>query len=533
MGLTKVTYSMVDGPLSYLDDYPSLADALATGNAVMIPTGTTSITVDSADVAAVLAGLRQIRTDNDLVINLPAGEFTTTTIYSGAPNGSKITIRGATTLSKTISAASSSGSAGAYSVVFTVNDASGISTGDFVFIKSIVGTGREKVLEGCWEVTNVSGNNVTCLVKARKASLPALSVSSGTMLVAQTVIKVPDAIGIDVFGEGNIFQNMVLAGNGTGTGDISGVRITNGWAGFARSTAYPFGVVNFKEHGFYPVLGSIISCFDAYSCGNGQNGLYTLQASDAQATRLIATGNGTNGAVASTNSGLAASQGNFSGNGQRGLYVGQMGSATIASGYIYENVIPGVEASYRGFANVDSSKIAGNGTYGVRCQSNSYAYTVSVDYTGGNGSANELAQTNSIIQTTTSAQTWDAITTSLETGVATTTNHYTMTMTVANDAVGYIDFGATFKVRSIQFYTSTSSAHQGAVRVRTVSSLATTSIYGTGFDVNNYGTNPTGVLTGTTGTAGNMTISAANDGKVYFENRLGTTHTFVLDVMGT
>lgn len=532
MALTKVSYTMVDGPLVNVDDYISLKEALATGNSVLIPTTTSSITVDFADVVSVLAGLRQIRAQNDLVINLPAGQFTSPTIYSGAPNGSKITVRGASTVSKSITTVSGSGSSGAWSVIFTVTDASGIAIDDFVFIKSIVGTTREKVVEGCWKVTNVSGNNVTCLVKARKTTLPAFVVSSGTMLAAKTVIKVNDAIGIDVVGEGNIFQNMVLVGNGAGTGDISGVRITNGWAGFARSTALPFGVVNFKEHGFYAILGSIVSCFDAYASGNGQNGLYTLQASDAQATRLIATGNGFNGAAAATNAGLAASQGNFSGNDQRGLYVGQMGSATIASGYFYENVGAGIEAGYRGFANVDSSKIAGNDTYGVRLQQNSYAYTVDVDYTGGNTTGNELAQTNSIIQTTSTAQTWSAVTTSLDTGAAVVGNHYRVSIALADDAASFIDFGATSVIRTVYFHSSSSAALQGAVRIRTVSTLGTTSIYGTGFTVNDYGTNPTGVLAGTTGADGTVTLSAADDGKFYVENRSGGTRTIIFDVMG-
>jgi len=325
---------------------------------------------------------------------------------------------------------------------------------------------------------------------------------------------------------------IVLAGNGTGTGDIAGVRITNGWAGFARSTALPFGVVNFKEHGFYALLSSIVSCFDAYACGNGQNGLYTLQSCDAQATRLIATGNGFNGAAASTNAGLAASQGNFSGNAQRGLFVGQMGSATIASGYFYENVGAGIEGGYRGFANVDSSKIAGNDTYGIRVQGNSYAYAVDVDYTGGNTTGNELAQTNSIIQTTSTAQTWSAITTSLATGAAVVGNHYTQSFSIADDAVASIDFGAVSVTRTISFHSSSSAALQGAVRARTVSSLGTTSIYGTGFTVNDYGTNATGVLTGTTGTDGNVTLSAASDGKFYIENRSGGSRIVIIDVMG-
>jgi len=42
----------------------------------------------------------------------------------------------------------------------------------------------------------------------------------------------------------------------------------------------------------------------------------------------------------------------------------------------------------------------------------------------------------------------------------------------------------------------------------------------------------TGVLTGTTGSVGDFTISAASDGKVYFENRTGTSQSFDVSFLG-
>lgn len=43
----------------------------------------------------------------------------------------------------------------------------------------------------------------------------------------------------------------------------------------------------------------------------------------------------------------------------------------------------------------------------------------------------------------------------------------------------------------------------------------------------------TGVLTGTTGTTGHVTVSAATDGKMYLENRSGGTRSFAYTVLGT
>ena len=42
----------------------------------------------------------------------------------------------------------------------------------------------------------------------------------------------------------------------------------------------------------------------------------------------------------------------------------------------------------------------------------------------------------------------------------------------------------------------------------------------------------TGALTGTTGTAGKVTVSACSDGKIYIENRIGATYTFSYSLIG-
>jgi len=42
----------------------------------------------------------------------------------------------------------------------------------------------------------------------------------------------------------------------------------------------------------------------------------------------------------------------------------------------------------------------------------------------------------------------------------------------------------------------------------------------------------TGILSGTTGTDGKFTISAHTDGKIYFENRRGSTRGFTYTLFG-
>jgi hypothetical protein len=106
-------------------------------------------------------------------------------------------------------------------------------------------------------------------------------------------------------------------------------------------------------------------------------------------------------------------------------------------------------------------------------------------------------------------------------------SRFTQSISTANNTVTTLDFGPDSVTRTIYFHSSSSSSLQGAVRVRTVSSVATTSVYGTGFAVT------TGPLSASTPiNAGLVTFSAASDGKVYIENETGGTRVIVVDVMG-
>lgn len=502
-----------------LDDFDTLAHAIATGKNVLVPAATTSIAVASSDVIAVLGGLRQLRVEADLQLDIASGDYTSPTIMNGAPNGQRITVRGASMLSKTISAATDmGGSAGDWAVKFTCNNATGAVVGAFAIVKSIVGTAREKVIEGCWEITAVSGNDITLKVKARKSALPTLTVSSGTLLLAQTIVRVNGAIGIDVVGEGNTFQNMALVGNGSGA-NVVGVRIQNGVAGFAKSTSFPFGVCNFAEHGFYAITGSTIYCFDSFSSGNGQSGLNCTDNSTASATRLVATGNANHGVVATTKSNVAATTGNFSGNAQRGIYASTTSMITAVSAVVYENLDAGVRADNQGYANVTSAKIAGSGSYGVRCNG-ACAVTITADYTGSNGAANEFTENNGTIQTGATALTVD-----FEGQQIITSGHYRQVGAIADDTVLEIDLGSTARIVTVAFHMNVSTT-VGTFVGRTVSSPFCSLVSGTGF------TATTGVLTGTTGVDGAFTVSMATDGKVYLENRLGASRTVTVDIMG-
>ena len=377
------------------NDGDQLYAACATGQKVVIAYSASGylFELSSSQIDTVLDAVSFLNPSQAISIILPQIVHTRSTIVGGSPYANKITIKGQSfTYVSTSAVTVDSQSAGDHRVTFTLSDATGFAVGGYAFVKNLVGTNRCEILEGIWEISNVSGSNVQLIVKARKATLPAPTITSGSVATAKTVIKVNDAIGIDVSqGYGGTWQYMALIGNGTGTGDIVGIRVINGHIGLSLSTAASFGVANFKEHGIYGLLGSIIQCFDSYSSGNGQSGLYCLDGSKAQATRIVCTGNGTPGIAVSLLSDVASSQCNTSGNGQRGISC-LSATVTAATAVIYENVDAGIRAFDGAVVNATGSYIAGNTAYGIR--SDAALVTGTFDFTGGNTGGNEYTENN-------------------------------------------------------------------------------------------------------------------------------------------
>jgi hypothetical protein len=84
------------------------------------------------------------------------------------------------------------------------------------------------------------------------------------------------------------------------------------------------------------------------------------------------------------------------------------------------------------------------------------------------------------------------------------------------------------RAQGFVFLSTDSTTHNGIFWFR-VSASPDLQVFGTpGTNLNN----TTGVLSGTTGTDAKMTISAGNDGKIYVENRSGSTRTITLTLLG-
>lgn len=93
-------------------------------------------------------------------------------------------------------------------------------------------------------------------------------------------------------------------------------------------------------------------------------------------------------------------------------------------------------------------------------------------------------------------------------------------LTIADDGVASLALPAGMKAAIVAVNGNTASVPTGLLWARVDSTPATTSL---AMANNTTTTLTTGALTGTTGTDGNWTISANSDGKVYIENRSGSS----------
>lgn len=123
--------------------------------------------------------------------------------------GDRIRIRGTNTYAKTMSSVqSSSGGAGAWSVVINLNNVTNIASGDFVIISAPSGGTKPTYIAGCHPVTNVDAVNsrITITSGHQNATAP-----SGNVAATVTVIKTVFA---------NATTNIVYMTDGTKLGGI-------------------------------------------------------------------------------------------------------------------------------------------------------------------------------------------------------------------------------------------------------------------------------------------------------------------------
>jgi len=117
-----------------LADFSTLRQALATGAMVRVPASVTSIAVSAADSPFVLPFLYRISAEGDLTLNLGAGVHATTTgdVARVGVRNSTIKVVGVTPVeTKATAVTSITGSAGNWSVTYSLTSAASFQVGDF------------------------------------------------------------------------------------------------------------------------------------------------------------------------------------------------------------------------------------------------------------------------------------------------------------------------------------------------------------------------------------------------------------------
>lgn len=94
---------------------------------------------------------------------------------------------------------------------------------------------------------------------------------------------------------------------------------------------------------------------------------------------------------------------------------------------------------------------------------------------------------------------------------------------IADDAVGTIDFGGTVTTMMFRFADNNGNGGNFAIRSAASPSIRPMGATSGGTTIASVNT----ALTGTTGTDGNITIGCDATGKVYIENRSGTSRSFI------
>jgi len=328
--------------------------------------------------------------NDDVTVTIQCADGTyalTSTIDIEHPCGARISIVGQNTYTKTLSSVqSSSGSAGAWSIVLNLSNVTNIATNDYVRIISTSGGVNPVWLRGLHKVTNVDAGNsritITSTHNGATAPSGAVACTNGVM-VFKTIFDFSDNTNGIYCSAGNTLGNLnkvvitssyamphsggigiyisngsVILGTAVGIAYLgTGVKVVNNGYLYAASIAISsiYGnAIDVESSAKVIATTSILSGADA---SEGQSGIYVKGAyADISS---------------STITGLPALSG-------YGIYVLNNGNVLATSATI-NSVGYGVLCE-AGFVNTASSTII-NAEYGIYCQNNGSVITTSATIT--------------------------------------------------------------------------------------------------------------------------------------------------------
>ncbi len=269
-----------------------------------------------------------------------------------------ISIQG-TTYSTTLSSiASSSGSAGNFSVVLNVASAANIAVGDYVAITGCSGGTNPAYIAGCWPVTAVSGSTITVATSIQAGGVPSGAVT-GNITVLKAVLVFTGCDGFDVYDGASVLniKNVAIVGNKTA--GTFGLNVQE--CGRILNNAGVIGINGFYTGAFCNYDSNIVGG-TLVTSNNTYDGVFaTMNAVfDCQIT---STGN-YNGSHAALGGVVSHYSGDIVAGNQYGLYCELEGRISAASGVIvYGNSTNGTIQLTDGYINSPAATITNNGTY--------------------------------------------------------------------------------------------------------------------------------------------------------------------------
>lgn len=334
---------------------------------IYVDTGGNDITGigDSGDPLATLAGAlsflgpKLISSTATVTIQIADGTYTAGSATDIAHiNGDRINIVGENTHDKTLSSIqSSSGSAGAWSIVLNLNSVADIVADDFLLVPgSVTGGTAPATLWGCWKITNVdSGNTRITVASTGRHATPPSGAVAGTVTVVKTILEYSGVNGL-VFAGGallGLIDKVVLLGTGVEYG------IWLQAMSDCNATGGAFGISNFS-FGAQVSLKSVLRINSGIiSSSAGRN--VSIQDGSLQANAAVFSG--CVGQSVRASQANVTMQGAFvSGNAAGVLAQTQSSVIFGASGEARYNTGIAVKAQYNSYMYTASSSFSSNGT---------------------------------------------------------------------------------------------------------------------------------------------------------------------------
>lgn len=392
---------------------PATAQAVAdtAGGKLFLVPASASVTVavpsQYASVGAALAAIDQwqIPASATVTITVAAGTITSITpVLFDHPNGDRIRIVGAAALTRTISGqVSVSGSAGAWSVVLTIDSVTDVAVGNYLLTYNTTGTGDHYAHRGVWEITAVDSgaSRVTVRNTHRGAAFPTNTITSGSSVVLRSVLAFTSCDGLVVpsatLGELN---DVMIAGNSDSywsSSDVSGTELgthgiyvggptvaVNGKADNVNSLGVSgghvscgqfVGVSGFDQQGIVTEMGGTVWGDYLASCNNKRRGFYASTASGIRAKHTSACGNYMDGAIVDLGGSIySTSVSCAAGNGGAGFSCTQSGFLAADTGITSGNRGDGFKATSGAMLQATSALAMNNGLSGFSAEYGSTLY---------------------------------------------------------------------------------------------------------------------------------------------------------------